>query len=316
MKEEKGYSDMLAAMLMIEPQDGPASTYVPELTPAWPVADLAAFGDELAQWVNRSWDTSITVGEWWSRLADAGLCMPTWPRTAGGISAPTAIQQLIEREFATRGLIGPPLGGAGLRLVGPALRQHGSVEQGERLLRPLMRGEQTWCILIHEHDADLSDIETVATAEGSNFLITGGKVWGPDAATADWGFVLTRTDRTAHVKHGMTCFAVDLAQDGVSITPTGTKPMLVKLDKVSARRDDAVGGLGSGWAVAQTIVAHGQTSLAGRIRRGVVDVAPGRAAGNLDRTVAEVLAAYAPRPRRKERREGPGTDRRQPRDLT
>ena len=94
-----------------------------------PVNDPAAFRDELAQWLRHSWDTSITVREWWERLADAGLTMPTWSRPYGGISAPTAIQQLIEREFASAGRIGPPLRGVGLRLVGPALRQHATPDQ-------------------------------------------------------------------------------------------------------------------------------------------------------------------------------------------
>jgi alkylation response protein AidB-like acyl-CoA dehydrogenase len=316
MKEENGYSNMLAAMMLANPDSTPVSTYVPEITPAWPVNDISAFRADLAAWMRDAWDPSITVREWWTRLADAGLTMPTWPRTAGGIAAPTAIQQLIEREFAAAGFIGPPLRGVGLRLIGPALRQHSSLEQSERLLRPLMRGEHTWCVLIHEHDADLSDIETTATADGSTFGITGGKVWSADVETADWAFVLARTDRTAHVKRGLTCFAVDMTLDGVSMSDPGAKPRLVKFDSVPARRDNAIGGVGAGWTVAQTIVAHAQTSLAGRIRRGLVDIAPGVAGGNLDRVVADVLATHQPRPKRAQRRTEPGSDRRHSTDFT
>jgi alkylation response protein AidB-like acyl-CoA dehydrogenase len=317
MKHEvSGYDTMLAAMLMNGPEEVAASTYIPELTPAWPVNDLAAFRAELAAWVQASWDTSITVREWWARLAAAGLTMPTWPRSYGGISAPTAIQQLVEREFASAGRIGPPLGGVGLRLVGPALRQHATPEQCERILQPLMRGLHTWCVLIHEHDADLSDIEMSAVADGTSFILNGGKVWVPEAPDAQWGFVLARTDRVAHVKRALTCFAVDMAQPGFSTSEAGTKPRLVKFDAVTARRENAIGGVGNGWTVAQTIVSHAQASLAGRIRRGLVDVAPGESAGNLDRTVADVLASHAPRPRRKARRDEPGSDRRHSRDLT
>ena len=317
MKNEvTGYDTMLAAMLMSGPEQAPASTYIPELTPAWPVNDLAGFRAELAQWLHGSWDTSITVREWWGRLADAGLTMPTWPRTHGGISAPTAIQQLIEREFASAGRIGPPLRGVGLRLVGPALRQHATPEQCERILRPLMRGLHSWCVLIYEFDADLSDIEMSAAADGNGFVLSGGKVWVADAPTAQFGFVLARTDRSANVKRALTCFVVDMSQPGFSMSDEGDRPRLVKFDGITARRDDAIGGVGNGWTVAQTIVAHAQTSLAGRIRRGLIDVAPGESAGNLDRTVAGVLAAHTPRPRRTARRDEPGSDRRHSRDLT
>jgi alkylation response protein AidB-like acyl-CoA dehydrogenase len=313
--EDKGYSTMLAALLLSEPE-AIETNYQPELTPAWPVDDMGEFRARLARWIDESWDPSITVREWWRRLADAGLTMPTWPRTAGGISAPTAIQQLIERELATRGLIGPPLAGAGLREVGPALRQHGTGDQRERFLDPLMRGECTWCVLLEEHDADLSDIETRGKEDGTAFELTGGKVWTRDVAGADWAFVLAVTDRKAHVKRRMTCFAVDMGQDAITVDSTGVKPRLVRFDRAVAHRRDAIGGIGAGWAVAQTVLAYRDKSLAGRIRRGVVTVAPGAGAGNLDRTVAEAIASFEPRPKRAARRDEPGSDRRQRPDFT
>jgi alkylation response protein AidB-like acyl-CoA dehydrogenase len=313
--EEKGYSTMLAALLLTEPETI-ETNYEPELTPAWPVDDIGAFRSRLDEWIDASWDTTITVREWWRRLADAGLTMPTWPRTAGGISAPTAIQQVVERELAVRGLVGPPLAGAGLREVGPALRQHGTGDQRERFLEPLMRGECTWCVLLEEHDADLSDIEMKATAEGDTFELTGGKLSTRDVAGADWAFVLAVTDRKAHVKRRMTCFALDMRQESIAVDKVGTKPRLVKFDKSVAHRRDAIGGVGAGWSVAQTVLAYRDKSLAGRIRRGVVTVAPGIAAGNLDLTVAEAIAAFVPRPKRASRRDEPGSDRRQRPDLT
>jgi alkylation response protein AidB-like acyl-CoA dehydrogenase len=314
--EEKGYSTMLAALLMTEPEMAPEADVAHALTPAWPVNDVRAFRAELARWIDESWDTTITVREWWARLADAGLTMPTWPRAVGGISAATAIQQIIEDELAIRGMIGPPLGGAGLREVGAALRQHGSVDQRERLLQPLMRGEQTWCVLLEEHDADLSDIETRATGDGKLYELTGGKVWSRDVTGADWAFVLALTDRKAHVKRRMTCFAVDMRDDGISCDPPRTKPRLVRFDRVEARRQDAIGGIGGGWAVAQTVLAYRDRSLAGRIRRGVVTVAPGAANGNLDKTVAEAIAEFTPRPKRSAPRDAPRSERRQRPGLT
>jgi alkylation response protein AidB-like acyl-CoA dehydrogenase len=316
-KETESYDNLLTALLMTEQApEQPGSTFVPQLTRAWPVNDLAAFQAELYEWLSDSLDTSITVREWWARLARAGLTMPTWPRSYGGISAPTSVQQLIEREFASLGLIGPPVGGVGLRQVGPALRQHATLDQCTRLLQPLMRGEQTWCILMNEHDADLSDAETTAVDDGASFVLNGGKLWTPEAPDAERALVLARTDRTAHVRRAMTCFVVDMKQEGISMTAEDTRPRLVRLDAVRARKDDVIGGVGSGWAVAQTIVAHAQTSLAGRIRRGVIDVEPGVAAGNLDRTMAEVLAAHTPRSLRSERRDEPGSDRRHSPDFT
>ena len=38
--------------------------------------DLAA---EVQAWVDANWDTTLTVRQWWLRLADAGYAYPTWP---------------------------------------------------------------------------------------------------------------------------------------------------------------------------------------------------------------------------------------------
>lgn len=316
MKDEPGYGTMLASMLLASTDVVAAPTFVPRFTRDWTVNDLSTFKRELDDWLHESWDTSITVREWWRRVADAGLAMPTWPKSFHGIGAPTAIQQLVERQFAAAGVIGPPIGGVGLRLVGTALRQHGTPDQCDHLLMPVLRGEQSWCLLVHEHDADLADIETAAIGDTTTYSITGSKLWSADVPTAQWGFVVARTDRAAHIKRALTCFAVDLDHPGVTASAADAKPHVVRLDGVPARRVDAIGGVGSGWAVAQTIVAHAQTTLAGRIRRGVVDVAPGEAAGNLDRVVADVLADHRPRPRRSKRRDEPGSDRRHSADFT
>ena len=315
MKEEPGYGTMLASMMLASTDVAAAPTFVPRFTRDWTVNDLTTFKSELVSWLDESWDTSITVRDWWRRVADAGLAMPTWPKSFHGIGAPTAIQQLVERHFAAAGVIGPPIAGVGLRLVGTALRQHGTPDQCDRLLLPVLRGEQSWCLLIHEHDADLADIEMSAIATGTSYAISGAKLWSAEMPTARWGFVLARTDAKAHIKRALTCFAVDLEHPGVTVTAPDAKPHVVRLDGVTAQRVDAIGGVGAGWAVAQTIVAHAQTTLAGRIRRGVVNVAPGDAAGNLDRLVSDVMADHRPRPRRTKRRDEPGSDRRHSPDV-
>jgi 3-oxochol-4-en-24-oyl-CoA dehydrogenase len=325
--EPSGYSSMLASLLTTGPVAAD-SAFVPELTRAWPMNDLVAFRAELVEWLSDSWDTSITVRAWWERLADAGLTMPTWPRSLGGIGAPTSIQQLIERLFASSKVIGPPVGGVGLRQVGPALRQHATPDQCERLLKPMMRGHEAWCVLMNEPDVELSEVRAAAVVESASaYLVSGDKTWSAETVGARWALVLARTDPDAPAKRRLTCFAVDLDQPGVTtIDDTADKTKdpaeaasgvkVVHLDAVTARRDNAIGGIGAGWTVAQTVVAHAQASLAGRIRRGLVDVAPGVAAGNLDRTVAEVIAEHRPRPRRKKPRDEPGSDRRHSPDLT
>jgi hypothetical protein len=56
--------------------------------------------------------------------------------------------------------------------------------------------------------------------------------------------------------------------------------------------EHVLGPRDGGWAVVKTILPYLERSLAGRIRRGLVHVEPGTRAGNLDRTVGEVLATH------------------------
>jgi alkylation response protein AidB-like acyl-CoA dehydrogenase len=322
---DDGYGSMLASLLSSGNDAAPGSTFVPQLTPEWPVNDLVGFRAELLQWLRESWDPTITVREWWARLAEAGLTMPTWPRSYGGISAPTAVQELIESVFASTGMVGPPLTGIGLRQVGPAMRQHATLDQCERLLRPLMKGLQTWCVLLHEPDRDLGDAQTVAISDGARFTIDGDKAWSPYVDGAERAMVLAITDAAAPIRRRFTCFAVDLDQPGVHVVgqepdaespdPEASPLPVVTLTGVTAASNDAIGGVGDGWAVAQTISSHAQASLAGRIRRGVVDVVPGGAAGNLDLKVEDVIAAHRTRATRNYRRDEPGSDRRQTAEL-
>ena len=94
--------------------------------PWWPLGDMSQMREALQYWISNNWDESITVGAWWERLASAGLAVPTWNRSHGGLASTAQVQQVVEDELAAAGTIAPPLAGAGVRLVGPILRQFAS----------------------------------------------------------------------------------------------------------------------------------------------------------------------------------------------
>ncbi|MDO9176280.1 MAG: hypothetical protein Q7V62_15840 [Actinomycetota bacterium] len=84
---------------------------------------------------------------------------------------------------------------------------------------------------------------------------------------------------------------LDLADPGVT-----KEPGLVRFENVKVNESQLLGQRDGGWAVVKTILPYLERSLAGRIRRGLVNIEPGIAAGNLDRTVGEVLAAHQAAP--------------------
>ena len=250
---------------------------------------------------------SITVREWWHRLADAGFTVPTWATTLGGIGATTAFQGIIEAELARIVTIGPPLSGVGVHLVGPTLRQHGSAAQRDRYLPAIIDGTSNWCVLFDEPDEqiDLANVTSTATRTGHQWTVTAVKL-SADADLADRGLVLLRTDATSTGSAGLSCFAISLDQPTVSVQRLAHGGSVVVCDGATVTADELIGELGDGWPVAQIVLAHRQTSLAGRIRRGLVDVLAGEKAGNLDRTTGDVITRTAPKPApSRERRKRP-----------
>jgi alkylation response protein AidB-like acyl-CoA dehydrogenase len=271
----------------------------------WPTADPDAFRLAVREWISRSYSTSITVREWWRRLAAAGLTVPTWAVPFGGLGATAAIQAVIEEELAAIEAVAPPQSGIGVQVIGPTLRQHATPAQFDRLRPAIINGSQFWCLLFDEPDtpADLSALLTSATRTTDDRWVVAGVKSTTDARLADRGFVLARTELGSTGRQGLSCFTFTMDQPGVSIRVLDDGTSIVILQHTKVGSDDLIGPEGHGWQVAQTALAHVERSLAGRIRRGLVDVLSGPKAGYLDGSVAAAHQAHI-------RRRPPGGNRR------
>ena len=147
-----------------------------------------------------------------STRAGPGL---TWPKQFGGRGLSAAYQIVWGQELArydtTAGFIT-----AAQALVGPTLMQHGTPEQQERYLGPLLSGEESWCQLFSEPGAgsDLAALATRAVRDGDEWVVNGQKVWTSSAQHADFGILVTRTDPDLPKHEGLTFFIVDMRSPG------------------------------------------------------------------------------------------------------
>src|SRR5437016_6345606 len=91
---------------------------------------------EVRSWLADHFSPELTVGEWWSRLADSGWGAPTWPREWLGLDLSRDAANVVATEVRAAGAIGTPAG-LGVLLAGPTIIAHGSDEQKERYLRPI-----------------------------------------------------------------------------------------------------------------------------------------------------------------------------------
>jgi alkylation response protein AidB-like acyl-CoA dehydrogenase len=231
---------------------------------------------EVAQW--RAWQAT---------LADAGYVGITWPEEHGGAGGTPAQRVVVEQELEARGLAGP-FDFIGIEMVGPTLLVHGSEAQNERLVRPLLRGDETWCQLLSEPGAgsDLAAVQTRARVQDDgSWVVNGQKVWTSFAQHAAWGILLARTDPAVAKHKGLTMFAVPMDADGVTIRPlrqiTGDAEFNeVFLDDLVLAPDSIIGAPGDGWRIALTMLGFER-----------VGVGSGLHATRLERLVAAVAGS-------------------------
>lgn len=242
---------------------------------------------------------------WERHLGAHGWTCVGWPKEHGGRGLGLHQQVIWFEEYARAG--GPGrLGHIGEGLAGPTVMAFGNTDQQERFLPPIVAGTELWAQGYSEPDAgsDLANVSTRAEPDGTDFRLTGQKVWTSLARWSDWVFVLARTDPDARPKHrGLTYFLAPLRQDGIDIRPirqiTGTSEFNeVFFDGALARGVDVVGGVGNGWKVAMGTLAfeRGASTLGQQMAfRNELDavVAIARANGRIDDPVIRQRLARA-----------------------
>jgi alkylation response protein AidB-like acyl-CoA dehydrogenase len=176
----------------------------------------------------------------------------------GGRGTTRRAQSVVRGTFRRVGALMPP-GGLGLLMAAPVILTHGTPDQVERHVRPILDGRLAWCQLFSEPGAgsDLAGLTTRAERDGDRWRVTGQKVWSSYAHQADWGMLVARTDFGVPKHAGLSWFAFRLDQPGVEVRPlreaTGhTLFNEVFFDGAVAEADDLVGGEGNGWAVTNT----------------------------------------------------------------
>jgi len=201
---------------------------------------------------------------WTRRMFDAGWLVPGWPPELGGRSA-GPVETLVYLEELMTARVPRTTNPQGLGIVVPSLLDDGTPEQIERYAMPVLRGERTACLGMSEPGAgsDLAGLSTRAVLDGDRFVINGQKVWTSGANDADFCFLFCRTDPEAPKHKGISVVLVDMDTPGVHVRPlaeiiTPEHPDLneVFLTDVVVPRENLVGVMNNGWAMANGSLAH------------------------------------------------------------
>ena len=255
---------------------------------------------ELRGWLEANWREGMSQEDWFKVLADSGWGAPLWPEQYGGRGASASEAIIFNQERQKIGAEPPPRG-IGVPMAGPTIIAHGTEEQKQRFLGPMLRGEEIWCQLFSEPGAgsDLAAIQTRAVRDGDEWKITGQKVWTTHAQLARWGILMARHDPSLPKHAGITYFICDMQADGVEIVPlkemTGEAVFNeVFLSDVAISDDLRVGEVGDGWKVSMTTLANermalGLGGLGGSDEDAPVDLAEADAESSLE-TMGKFIA--------------------------
>jgi alkylation response protein AidB-like acyl-CoA dehydrogenase len=230
----------------------------------------AAFRLRLRSWLadnNPGLPPSSTADEYWDgqaawhqTLYDAGFFGLSWPAAVGGQALPSVYDVILDEELIAAGA--PPRPSVGYLVQG--LLEHGSEGVQQRFLPGLVSGRDRWCQGFSEPDAgsDLASLRTKAVLDGSEYVITGHKVWTSYSDAADWCLVLARTDPAVAKHRGLSAFVVPMRQDAITQRPlrmiNGITREFGEVIFDGARVDAAnrIGAAGEGWRLAMTVVSH------------------------------------------------------------
>ena len=209
-------------------------------------------GDEITEFVT----------SWRATLADAGYLAPGWPTEYGGGGLSALEQVIIAEEFVRAGV---PTGGPndvfGIQMLGNTLLMWGSEEQKRYYLPRILSGDDRWCQGYSEPNAgsDLGNLGLRATEDGDQFVLNGQKIWTSAGHLADHIFTLARTDAEAPKHKGISFLLVDMRQPGIEVRPIKMISGESEFNEVFytdalCPKDNVVGGVNNGWAVAMSLL--------------------------------------------------------------
>lgn len=200
---------------------------------------------------------------WKQVLHERGLLAVTWPTEFGG-SELSLMERVVLSEELTR--VGAELEDVqlhiGMNLLGATLLGLGNEEQKAHFLPRILSGEDRWCQGFSEPDSgsDLAGLSTRAFLDGDEWVIDGQKIWTSEAHTANWIFVLCRTDPDAPKNRGLTFMLVPMDQAGVEVREVrnlaGSHDFNeVFLSGARTSKANVVGVVNEGWLVASYLLS-------------------------------------------------------------
>ena len=204
--------------------------------------------------------------EFWTKLAEQGWLGLVYPEEYGGAGLGFVDLVVLMEEMGRVVMPGPFL--ATTILGGLAILESGSAAQKKEWLSRIATGEAKATLAWTEPNVrwDAAGVTTTARTADGGFVLSGTKLFVPDAHLADVLVVAARTSESPRSEDGVSLFLVPKATAGLAVTLLPTMDQTRKLCEVSLRdvRVPAAALLGArnaGWPVLARVAERATVAL-------------------------------------------------------
>ncbi len=210
--------------------------------------------------------------ELWQEIAELGWMGLAFPEKYGGGDMNFLDLAVLLEEMGRACLPGPFF--STVVLGGLSILDLGSEEQKQEYLPQLIRGEKICTLALTEtgyQNYDASSLTVEANPDDGNYIISGTKLFIPDAHIADYLLCVARTKPNNRI----TIFLVDAKNPKINYTVlktlAGDKLCEVVFDRIPIPKDNILGRLNQEWSVVQKIIERAAVAkcceMVGNIQR-------------------------------------------------
>ena len=204
-------------------------------------------------------DTASFPYEFSAAIAEGGWLGIAMPEEYGGANLGVTEAAIMMQTIGSSAGAFAACSTVHINIFGPhAIVVHGSPEQKERFLTPLIAGKERACFGVTEPDAglDTTKLTTRAVRDGNHYVIDGRKIWTSTAQQADKILLLTRTtpiEDCIKPTDGLTLFYTDLDRNFIEVREihkmgrAAVNSNAVFIDGLRVSVDDRIGEEGKGF---------------------------------------------------------------------
>jgi alkylation response protein AidB-like acyl-CoA dehydrogenase len=197
----------------------------------------------------------------WKQMGDLGWLGLVLPEEYGGSGATMMDLVVLLEEFGRALVPGPYV--PTVVQVGLPLLWAGDDQQRRTYLPRLAQGELigTMAWLEPSATSQPAAIETTASPQGENYILSGTKLCVPYAHVADYVLTVARTGTGATPADGISLFLIDAKSAGMTIDKLKTIAddhlCEVVFNDVTVPRSQVLGEPGKGWATVEHVLQYG-----------------------------------------------------------